>query len=533
MRINNNIASLTALRNLTKTNHMTHKNLERLSSGMKINSAADGPAQLMISEHLRAQIAGMDQAMRNSEAGISMVQTAEGALGEVSNILVSMRQLAIHAANSGANDTQMLQADQAEIENLLGALDRIAENTQFGTRNLLDGSNEISGVGVGSGIEFVSAAVDTPNSSNSGYAVDIRQVATRTTIEGKKRISIEDAEKGIKFTIHESEQAFSLDTSDKRLQEDIDLLITNHRLSPEINTREDTEEAIAHLIARELQHQAKQNSLHVDVFINELGMLTIRHQHFGSDHTLSATSDADGIISEKANESSIGVMGKDVVGSINGELAIGQGQELKSSEGTSIAGLVIKYTNTIGKKVQPILDPNTKEVIGEELVYQDSNDLIGDDVDGYVHLNQNSLAYHVGPNQGQLVKVSVQSTNSQELARDVENESRFRSLADIDVTEPQGAQDALELIDKAIEEVSHLRGKLGAVQKNSLESNLSFLRVASEQLINAESTIRDTDMASEMSDFTKNQILLASGTAMAAQANQIPKSVLQLLQGVQ
>ena len=133
MRVNHNIPSLTALRHLGNTNMSTKKNLERLSSGMRINSAADGPAQLMISEHMRAQISGIDQAIDNSETSISMIQTAEGAMQEVSNILINLRQLAIHAANEGANDGKMLQADQSEVENLLTTLKRIAEHTQFGS----------------------------------------------------------------------------------------------------------------------------------------------------------------------------------------------------------------------------------------------------------------------------------------------------------------------------------------------------------------------------------------------------------------
>ena len=144
MRGNHNISSMTALRHLGNTSNATDKNLERLSSGLKINSGADGPADLMISEQMRAQVAGLNQAVRNSETSISMVQTAEGALNEVSSILVNMRQLALHAANSGANDRKMLQADQNEIENLLGTIDRIARSTQFGTRVLFDGSNQAS-----------------------------------------------------------------------------------------------------------------------------------------------------------------------------------------------------------------------------------------------------------------------------------------------------------------------------------------------------------------------------------------------------
>jgi flagellin len=131
------------------------------------------------------------------------------------------------------------------------------------------------------------------------------------------------------------------------------------------------------------------------------------------------------------------------------------------------------------------------------------------------------------------VRFSLGNLRTDNMSRGIDNESEYRSLADIDLTSGDGAQDALILIDEAIDELTVLRGDLGSFQRNSLESNLKNLRVAQENMVNAESVIRDTDMAKEMSDFTKNQILLASGTAMAAQANQIPKSVLQLLGGAQ
>ena len=118
MRVNHNTAAINSLRHLSSNTNDTKKNLERLSSGLKINSAADSPAELMISEQMRTQISGLNQAVKNSETSISMVQTAEGVLSEFSSMLISMRQLALHAANDGAADEKMLQADQLEVEEL-------------------------------------------------------------------------------------------------------------------------------------------------------------------------------------------------------------------------------------------------------------------------------------------------------------------------------------------------------------------------------------------------------------------------------
>ena len=163
------------------------------------------------------------------------------------------------------------------------------------------------------------------------------------------------------------------------------------------------------------------------------------------------------------------------------------------------------------------------------LFRSDNEFLVGDSIDGYVHLTQNSLAFQTGPNQGQQSKVSVQSIDPEQLSRGLDNDSNFRSLSDIEVLSADSAQDAMLMIDEAIDEVSTLRGKLGSFQRNSLEANLNSLRISKENMVASESMLADTDMAEEMSDLVKNQILLSSGTAMLAQANQTPQSVMQLL----
>jgi flagellin len=140
LRINMNTAALNAHRNLQGTDSALSKSIEKLSSGYRINRAADDPAGLAISENLRAQVSGLGQAISNSSDAVNLIKTAEGALAEVHNLLRTMRNLAIHAANEGANDATSLAADQAQIDSSLAALDRIAANTQFGTKALLDGT---------------------------------------------------------------------------------------------------------------------------------------------------------------------------------------------------------------------------------------------------------------------------------------------------------------------------------------------------------------------------------------------------------
>ncbi|HCV85391.1 MAG TPA: flagellin [Deltaproteobacteria bacterium] len=141
LRINQNIEALTANRYLAQNDAMLSKSIEKLASGQKINSATDGPASLVISESLRSQISSLKEAARNSEVAASVVQTAEGAMDEVSRLLVNIRQRAVAAANTGVNNELIVAASQSEIQNALNSIDRIAENTQFGSKTLLNGTN--------------------------------------------------------------------------------------------------------------------------------------------------------------------------------------------------------------------------------------------------------------------------------------------------------------------------------------------------------------------------------------------------------
>jgi flagellin len=145
-------------------------------------------------------------------------------------------------------------------------------------------------------------------------------------------------------------------------------------------------------------------------------------------------------------------------------------------------------------------------------------------------VTQNSLIFQIGPNAGQKVAVSLDKVSAQSLGRNVPNESGFASLNDINVLSPQGAEDAMKLVEHSIDGVNRVRAQLGAVQKNALESQLRSLAVAREELTNAESVIRDADMAAELSEFVRNQVISQSGMAMLGQAHQAPRNVLSLLQ---
>lgn len=179
LTITNNISSLIAQNNLTNTENSLQTSLQRLSSGLKINSGADGPAALVISQEQQAQMAGLQSAIANTSEGISLVQTTEGALNEVNTLLVQIRGLALSAANNAVNDPQSLAADQAQVANALDTIDRIAQNTQFGTRNVLDGSAGMNGSASSNNVAFLRA---TSASSAGSYAINVTQAAEQAVV---------------------------------------------------------------------------------------------------------------------------------------------------------------------------------------------------------------------------------------------------------------------------------------------------------------------------------------------------------------
>jgi len=274
---------------------------------------------------------------------------------------------------------------------------------------------------------------------------------------------------------------------------------------------------------RNMNQRIEQNGLMVDLGLTDDGRLFVEHQEYGSEPSFGAICSIAGILTDEENVLQEAIQGMDVQGTIGGELAHGEGQYLTAAKGTRAEGTTIKYEG--GVKTKPQLDAEGKPLLDEEgrpLPPVPTHE-------GSVYVANNSLNFQVGPNQSQTASVSLPNVNTHVLSKMVANDSGYQSLADLDVTTFQGAQDALKMIDQAIFEVSAARGNLGAFQKNTLESNLNNLRYASENLVSAESVIRDTDMAAAMSEFTQQQILLASGTAMLGQANQTPKAVLSLL----
>jgi len=478
------MSAANAHRNVVNNSSAQTKTMEKLSSGLKINRAADSPAQLRISENLRAQGAGLRQAIDNSEMAVSLVQTAEAGLSEVSRALVQARQLAVHAGNEGVNDPNMMLADQREINNILEQVNRVATSTQYGHNYLLDGSRAGNGVTTGEYLEFVDGSTEAHSSGVGGYGIKIDNAATRATHSGTVGLSQGLIDAGEQVTISEGGRTVNFLTQKGKTVE---------------QTLNDLETAI------------NEAGLNIDLMrefppVTSSGApqaITLRHKEFGSEHTFQAASNTAGLVSSVSNKSETITNGTDVAGEINGEEASGRGQILTGDPGAdTVEGIKIRYTG------------ETAPVGGNA---------------GTVTFSQNSLTFQVGGNANQFSQFSLRSMKAADLGRGESNTSGFKNLDEVKMLSSAQAQDAIAVIDKAIEEVNSNRGEMGAFQKNNLESNLNYLRIAHENTVSSESVVRDADMAEEMAEFTRNQIMTEASTAMLAQANQSSMTVMKLL----
>ena len=323
------MSAVNAHRNVVNNSNAQSKTMEKLSSGLKINRAADSPAQLQISENLRAQAAGLRQSIDNSEMAVSLMQTAEGALEEVSRALVQARQLAVHAGNEGANDQSMLQADQSELDNILEQVNRIATSTQYGHNYLLDGSRAGNGVTTGEYLEFVEGSTEAHSSGVGGYDIKINNAATRATHSGTVGLTKGLIDAGEQITVSEGGRTVNFLTQKGKTVE---------------QTLNDLETAI------------NDAGLNIDLMrefppLTDSGApqpITLRHKEFGSEHTFQAASNTAGLVSSVSNIPETISNGTDVSGEINGEEASGRGQILTGDPGAdTVEGIKIRYTGEL------------------------------------------------------------------------------------------------------------------------------------------------------------------------------------------
>lgn len=468
LTITNNVSSLNAQHNLTRASGSVAKSVERLSSGLKVNRGADGPAALVISEKQRAQIAGLRQAIDNSEKAVSLVQTAEGALNEINSLLVKVRSLALDSANAGVNDSDALAANQSEITNALDTIGRIAENTQFGTKKLLNGDAGITGSTNNASVTFVSGEETTKEGS---HTVNVTTVGERGFVTAAGAATTALAQDEV-LTVNDTNISLSSGLTQAQVVDRINEFTAETGVVAEISSG---------------------------------GATRLYTTDFGTDATVNVVSNvapaagSAGFATTLTSDS-----GENIQATIGGVAVTGSGNSLTATSGV-VDGLTIEVAESATDAT-----------------------LTATGALGSVTVNNNSLVFQIGANQSQTASVAIGAATVTGLGRGLTN-NQFNDLSAIDVTSANGAQDAIAVVDAAIDDITNLRGKLGAFQQNTLESTANNLRATLENTVNAESVIRDTDFAEEIANFTKNQVLVQAGTSVLGNANQLPQLVLSLL----
>ncbi len=467
LRINLNTAAMNAHRQLYITDNELSKSMERLSSGFRINRAADDPAGLVISEKLRTQVSGLTQAMSNTTDAVNLLKTAEGALTEVHSLLRSMRDLAVHASNVGVNDAASASADQEQIKSAIASIRRIAETTQFGNKQLLDGT---AGTAVSIANPTAIAGAQAVTTTPSGYvSVEVTTAATKALHDGTTNYASVGATVSNAGTITINGQNITVGATDT--VSDVIAKINNIKHLTGVSARWDTN--------------------HVELNQDGYGSEKI----IAYSETAEILNGGNAVVKQGVNAAATITYSTGATETFNQ----GRGLQLKGS-----SGMIINLTET-GNAVATY-----------------SNAL---------SVTTGTMTFQIGAMAGQTVQLSIPSVAPTALGLGAQSQLVHSSwtVADIDVTTLDGAQDAIKLLDQAIADISKIRGDLGAFQKNTLETNINSLGVTKENLSASESQIRDTDMASEMVKFTRNQIIMQAGTAMLAQANAVPQALLSLI----
>ena len=492
LRINTNVVALGALNNLQKASSSVASSIQKLSSGLRINSGADDPAGLTISEGLKAQIDGLNQAISNTQDAQNVIKTADGGLSQVNDQLRGIRQLALHASNTGVNDDVAVQADQAQITSAISSIQRIAENTQFGNKKLLNGTSGVSAAvtdtatlgGISFGSTFGGVSIQ-----NGTVSVTVNNAATRAQAQGTVTYASANATlssangkfTGSGGTVVLNGQSIQVSGSE-----------TVQSLVDKINNVSGSTGVSANFSAS-----------------NGSGVIVLTQQKYGGNFNVN---------SQESNALIFGTSGTSVSG-LNATVTVtatglvgGVATSVVAtfSGGRASADSGLKVTDTAGNSILLTENGNSTNTTNKTA----ANVRAGD------------LQFQIGANAGQTVNISLGNARTSNLGNTVIS---GQSLATIDVTTNAGASNAISIVDEAIGQVSKLRANLGAFQKNTLQATASSLAVGVENLSASNSQITDTNVATEVVSYTKNQIIQQAAQSVLAQANSAPNSVLGLL----
>lgn len=487
MNINNNITALQAQRNFSKSQEALSKSMERLSSGLRINSAKDDAAGLAISSRFSAQIKGMNQAIRNANDASSMTMTADGAMDEITSNLQRIRDLAVQSANASYSDSDR-GSMQSEAQQLIQEINRVAGNTQFNGTNLLDGTfqksfqiNPNSDVNVTINIGDMSASAlgnntlvtgGTISQANTGTSNAVTsQTLTVTGNQGNAEVAVGAGDSA--KTIAENVNAVSAQTGVRSTAETTATISNVSAGKVEFSLKGANNQAVT--ISAEVEAPSNLSAIAVEINARS--------------STTNITAKAD----DKGNLTLTELAGNDI-------------QIGNTTAGTGLATATVRGGDRINSGIAtgPIGDgssqaPQTVTVGGSLRLFSNESFSVATDSEG-------------------------------SLLTDKTQQSLLNSVADIDLGTVEGSEKAISTIDAAIDNILKNRGNLGSTQ-HRFDAAISNLLNVSENYTAARSRIQDTDFAVETASLTRSQILQQSGTAMLAQANSAPQQVLSLLRG--
>jgi flagellin len=465
-RINTNLGSLQALHNLQRNQDDLSLHLQRLSTGLQINTGKDAPAGLIASEQMRSEINGINQAIDNSQRADNVMNTAEGALNEISAQLLEVQSLTSQAANTGALSPDEIKANQLQVDAILNSINRIADTTQFNGQKLLNGS-----------LDYTTSGLNTNNIATANI------YAARTPDNGQTNVTVQ------------------VTASAK--------LATIGFTASGVGTTPTTIEIAGNLGTTQLSFAASAHNSAIAVSINQFRAVTgvsavlsgaalkITSTDYGSRQFVSVKT-ISGTFNTTANRTS----GTDASVNINGTSA-------------SVDGL-----NASLRAGNTDIELRLSAAFAQQTHSADSFYITG----GGAKFQLGSEVNATGQTQ-----VGIQSVSTTKLGNSVDGylssmlSGQPNSLVSGNTTAAQ------KIITDAINQVAVLRGRIGAFQKDVLDANVNSLNVALENVTASESQIRDADFASETAALTRAQILVQANTSVLSQANSAPQSVLTLL----
>jgi flagellin len=521
-RINTNVPSLVARANLMRSGQELEVRLNRLSTGLRINRGADDPAGLIVSERLRSDLRGTDQGIKNSERASSVIATSEGSLAEVSDLLNSIRALIVEAANTGATSPEERRANQLQIDSAIDSITRIANTASFGGLKLLNGSLDYTLSGLAAA-EIAKAQIHGASfigTNRLQVEVDVLASAQTGMLFLRGDYALASAANGTLLS------SVTLEIAGARGVSEINF--TSGQSLAAVRDAVNTRTSITGVRARLINDSDTSSGL---VFESD---------GYGSNQFTSVrrVNAPPGIpttwqtyqLAENANFPGFGPpfdwaahlgsgllneafrdAGRDVTALINGTLATGDGLSVSVNAPSLSLGLLL----TAEFATDPGQGASTFSITGGGALFQ-----LGPQVTAQQQTNIGVQSIAASSLGGTMVNGSLQFLSSLK-------SGQVNSIAEaVKSNDFSGASDILE---SAIDEVSVLRGRLGAFERNVLQTNVRSLQAAFENISASESKIRDADFAAETSQLTRAQILQTAGTTVLALANQTSQQVLQLL----